>query len=364
MLPDYTNCITNIIASIEAHHGLAPLQKTHPVVDALLGEKHYRSIVLLLYDGLSVATLKEALPEDAFLLRQLHTTLSSVYPPTTTAAVTSLKSGLNPIQHGWIGWTMHLPSLDQNVDLFINRLQNDSQFASLDNAGMSLLPYTTFTSRLRAQGIDAVEISSYGDVVTSGRGEMAEAVIARCLSPGAHVIYAYDGNPDALMHEIGAHHPDVMTLVRTLNQEAEAFAQWLPEDALLLITADHGLVDAEYVMLSDYPEILDCMVRPYAVEGRTAAFFIKTGLRDRFKEVFTTALSNRFSLMTTSEFLASGLLGPGVMHPSLPAMLGDFIAIAKGNACLSMKPEYAGLVGVHAGFTEREMQVPLIVAKR
>ncbi|NLX83012.1 MAG: hypothetical protein GXZ04_04260 [Clostridiales bacterium] len=364
MLPDYTNCITNIIASLEAHYGLPPKQATHPVLDALLAKKPYRNIVLLLYDGLSIATLQEALGEDAFLRRHLRAALSSVFPPTTTAAVTSLKSGLNPLSHGWIGWTMHLTDIGQNVDLFTNRLQQDSRYASLDNAGMTLLPFTTFTSRLRRHaGLDALEISAHGDWVTRDRAAMYEAVIARTRQPGPHLIYAYDGNPDHLMHDMGTRHKDVLALVRTIDQEAAAFAASLPEDSLLLITADHGLVDAEYVALSDYPQILDCMMRPFTVEGRTAAFFIRPGMHDQFREAFTAALSDRFCLMTSNEFINSGLLGPGKEHPRLRGMLGDFIALALGNACLCMQPDHASLIGVHAGRTQREMEVPLIVAK-
>ena len=362
--PDYSNCITNIIASLEGYFGLKPLQSTHPVIDALLSKKPWRNIVLLLYDGLSMAALREALPAEAFLRRSVRAALSSVFPPTTTAAVTSLKSGLNPIQHGWIGWSMYLPALDQTVDLFPNRLQFTGEPPRMEEAGRTLLPYGHFLSRLREQaGIAAHEVSAHGDIPTDSREGMYQQVAALCQRPGQHMIYAYDGNPDHLMHEKGTRHPEVTAVIKAINQEAEAFAASLPEDSLLLITADHGLVDADFKYLCDYPQITDCLLRPYAVEGRAASFFTKDGMHKQFEQAFRRAFGQHFILMTTEEFLEEGFLGPGAEHPSLRTMLGDYMALATDSSCLAMQPGDYDMVGVHAGLTRAEMEVPLIVAR-
>lgn len=364
--PDYKNCITNIIASIEGYFGLTPLQTTHPDTDALLSRKPWRNIVLLLYDGLSVAALKDALPEDAFLRRRLRATLSSVFPPTTTAAVTSLKSGLNPVSHGWIGWSMYLPALNQTVDLFPNRLQFTGEPPSLEKAGQTLLPYSHFLNRLREEaGISAHEVSPHGDIPTvpGDREDIYRQVTAICKRPGQHMIYAYDGNPDHLMHEKGTRHPEVLAVIQAINQEVEAFAAGLPEDSLLLITADHGLVDADYKYLSLHPDITDCLLRPYAVEGRAASFFIKEGMHKQFEQAFRRAFQEHFILMTTEEFLEKGFLGPGSPHPDLRPMLGDYMALAIDNSCLAMQPGNYDMVGVHAGLTRGEMEVPLIVGE-
>lgn len=364
--PDYNNCITNIIASLEGYFGLKPLQATHPDTDTLLAKKPFRNIVLLLYDGLSIAALKDCLPEDAFLRRQKRATLSSVFPPTTTAAVTSLKSGLNPIAHGWIGWSMFLPALNETVDLFPNRLQHAGTPASIEEAGRTLLPYSHFLNRLReAAGISAHEVSPHGDIPTDplDRGDMYQKIAALCRRPGQHMIYAYDGNPDHLMHEKGTRHPEVLAVIQAINEEAEALAASLPEDSLLLITADHGLVDADYLYLSDYPEIGITLKRPFSVEGRSASFFIKEGMHRQFERAFRQAFQNRFLLLTTEEFLAGGYLGPGQTHPSLRSMLGDYMALALDNSCLAMTPKHFTMVGVHAGLTRTEMEVPLIVGR-
>lgn len=364
--PDYSNCITNIIASIEGYFGLKPLQTTHPDTDALLSKKPWRNIVLLLYDGLSVAALKDALPEDAFLRRRLRATLSSVFLPTTTAAVTSLKSGLNPIEHGWIGWSMYLPVLDQTVDLFPNRLQFTGEPPRMEQAGRTLLPYSHFLSRLREQaGIAAHEVSPHGDIPTipGDREDIYRQVTALCQRPGQHMIYAYDGNPDHLMHEKGTRHPEVLEVIQAINQEVAALAGALPEDSLLLITADHGLVDADFKYLCDHPQITDCLLRPYAVEGRAASFFIRDGMHKQFEQAFRRAFQEHFILMTTEEFLEKGFLGPGTAHPDLRTMLGDYMALATDSSCLAMQPGDYDMVGVHAGLTRAEMEVPLIVAR-
>ena len=177
------------------------------------------------------------------------------------------------------------------------------------------------------------------------------------------MIYAYDGNPDHLMHEKGTRHPEVLAVIQAINQEVEAFAAGLPEDSLLLITADHGLVDADYKYLCDHPAITDCLLRPFSVEGRAASFFIREGMHKPFEQAFRRAFQEHFILMTTEEFLEKGFLGPGAEHPSLRTMLGDYMALAIDNSCLAMQPGNYDRVGVHAGLTRGEMEVPLIVGE-
>jgi hypothetical protein len=64
--------------------------------------------------------------------------------------------------------------------------------------------------------------------------------------------------------------------------------------------------------------------------------------------------------MTHKEFMESGLLGDGVPHPRSEGFVGDFVAISTDEYCLDDVRKDDVLVGVHAGITKEEMEVPLI----
>jgi len=103
---DYNNSLLALIASVQKHYGVPTSHKTLKTLDDLL-EKNYKNVVVMLFDGLGTAVLKKHLPEEAFLRRHLKETISSVFPPTTVAATVTLGSGLSPIEHGWLGWSLY-----------------------------------------------------------------------------------------------------------------------------------------------------------------------------------------------------------------------------------------------------------------
>ena len=86
--PEYDHSLLSLISSILTHYGVQTPHKTLPELDRLL-VKPYKNIVVMLFDGMGTAILENHLPPDAFLRRHLNTTLSSVFPPTTTAATVS-----------------------------------------------------------------------------------------------------------------------------------------------------------------------------------------------------------------------------------------------------------------------------------
>ncbi|HNC62198.1 MAG TPA: alkaline phosphatase family protein, partial [Rhodocyclaceae bacterium] len=106
MLPDYDGgSILNLIASIGRTCGgrfpdYAPL--------SLVPEHSFaraRRLLLIVIDGLGDALLREA-GQGTRLAAHRVGGLTSVFPSTTAAAVTTLMSGLAPAAHGLTGWHM------------------------------------------------------------------------------------------------------------------------------------------------------------------------------------------------------------------------------------------------------------------
>ena len=116
--PDYKNSILALSNSLLKKYGV---KTKHPSLKSLDQKiKPYKNVILMIFDGLGMNILNQHLKENDFLRKHLFQELSSVYPPTTVAATTSIHSGLAPIEHGWIGWMQYFKEYDRVIELFRN----------------------------------------------------------------------------------------------------------------------------------------------------------------------------------------------------------------------------------------------------
>ena len=139
------------------------------------------------------------------------------------------------------------------------------------------------------------------------------------------------------------------------------------EDTLLIVSADHGEIDVEEIYLNSYPDLCDMLLRPLSLEARFVTFFVKSDKIKVFASEFNQLLGHDFKLYSKKEFMDSGLLGNGKMHPQIPKFLGDFVAISIGNKNLRYSTgerEFNVLKADHAGISEQEMYVPLILVEK
>lgn len=356
--PDARMSIAALACAILRHFG-APAP--NPVCPALAGylENASRNVVLLLLDGLGQNILTRHLPPDSFLRRHQVDTLSSVFPPTTTAAATALETGLFPSQSGWLGWSVFWPPLGKNVALYANTTDDGSQAAE-EHIGETYLPVQQITQIIREQtGICAVSISEQGDIYAKTLKEVLAEISRVCQQPGQHFIYAYVNEPDHTLHRSGCC--------------AEAVRQWLLDaeeqlksldcpDTLFLLTADHGFIDVDPLCLEDYPELEDTLLRKPSIEPRALNLFLKPGREQDFLTLWKQIMGDSYTLYTKAQVLEQNLFGPDPYHPMLEEMLGDYLAVANTPLTLFPNPSYLRFMkATHGGMTPEELTVPLII---
>jgi hypothetical protein len=86
----------------------------------------------------------------------------------------------------------------------------------------------------------------------------------------------------------------------------------------------------------------------------------KLSKKQKFEVLFNEYFSNDFDLYTKEDVINSNLFGKGKENEIFRDILGDYLAIAKTNKTLL----YGGseiLKSQHAGYTDDEIYVPLIV---
>jgi predicted AlkP superfamily pyrophosphatase or phosphodiesterase len=361
-VPDYSNSILSVSSSILHHYDVKDCSHPgQPLVDAAL-KRNPRNVVLMLFDGMGLNLLQQHLPEDSFLRSHMQTTVSSVFPPTTVAATTSIQSGLSPAEHGWLGWTLYFKEVQDNVSTFSNKLVSTGKPASKVHLAEQYMPYVNVCDRIMNvhPEVKAENVSWMSHYHTFSVGSSCRRVKKILKQPGQHYIYCYWINPDHLIHTYGVTSQQVHDNILKINRQTEQLCSQL-KDTTVIILADHGVIDTKWVYLEDHPELMDLLLREPSMETRAASLFIKAGKQEEFKEKFQSAFGDKFALLTREEVLKRQLFGPGETNARINEFVGDYIAIATGDTSLNTHHKDYELIGMHAGLTTEELTVPLII---
>jgi len=363
--PNYSNSIMSITNSLLKYYGEKPHHATLPIVDELL-EKKYKNVALLIMDGMGMNVLEKNLPENAFLRKHIKAEISSVFPPTTTAATTSILTGKTPAEHGWIGWSCYFKEVDKCIDLFSNHESGTSVPASEEHQSFKHLSYDNIFDVLGNKVRTCAVWPFSEEYFANTMEDICEQVKRLCDEDGEKFIYAYHYQPDRNMHDFGVSSECIKEMMKDYDNQLEMLVNEA-SDTLFLISADHGMADITMKCVEDYPQINDALIRHISVEPRCCSLYVKDEYLSEFPNIFNETFPDKFLLFTHDEFLQSGLLGGGEQHLKVEDFIGDYVAVAVSDIALWYKDvngEYHDFKGAHAGLTEEEWAVPLIVVEK
>ena len=140
----------------------------------------------------------------------------------------------------------------------------------------------------------------------------------------------------------------------------------MPDDAALLVTADHGMLDvpaSTRVDLDRTPELGDG-VRLLAGEPRARYVHTEDGAADDVLARWRAVLGDRAWVASRDEAIASGVFGP--VDDALAARIGDVVALARGTWAMTAterEPGPSRLIGFHGSLTATELAIPLLAAR-
>lgn len=357
IMPDYENCIANLPNSILKKFGVETVGNTLPLLDKYL-EKDYRNIVVFLLDGMGKVLMERHLSEDGAFRFHLKGIYKSTFLSTTVAATTSVLSGYAPCEHSWLGWDCYYPQIDKSVTVFLNTISGTEEPAADYNVAMTYTPYMDILQRINDAGKKACYALPFVPPFPDSFDKVCDRVRELCKEPEQKYIYAYWNEPDGLLHRNGCGAEVVGNEMLRMEKEISRLAKE-HEDTLFVITADHGHIDSDSVVITDYPQICECFERMPSLEPRVLTLFIKKGKEKQFEEEFNKEFGDKFLLITTEEAIEKRLFGTGKPHELFRQMLGNYLAIATDN--LSIYNDEEIWVSMHGSLTEDEMLIPLIV---
>lgn len=357
---NYDNCLTNVTNSILKYFNIPTYHKTLEDLDKILEKKNYKNIVLLLYDGMGANILDRLLTKDIFLIKNKVKNIHSVFPATTTACTTSILSGLNPCEHGWLGWDLYFKDINETVTMFLNTKKDTNIAVSTENISEKYFPYTSIIELINKH-YKAYKLVPFGNESYKDIDDMYKQIMSLCQKDEKKFIYAYSDEPDKTIHDEGTNSKKVIELLEKINEDTKKLCESLNNDTLIIITADHGHINSQSITLSNYPDIFNLLKQDISIEGRACAFFIKEGKTKEFETLFNKHFGNDFLLYTKDEVIKNKIFGPGKENKRFKESLGDYLAIAIKDKYFRYNETSTKLTSMHAGITEDEVLVPLII---
>jgi len=378
IMPNYEHCILNTITSILKYYKVDTPYSSLKSLDQKLNKK-YKNIILLILDGMGEHILKDLSPEGYFLNNKIDC-VTSVCPSTTTAALTTYYSGKPPYETGWIGWSQYFKEYGRTIDMFSHKESYLGQMPDYSrlNVFNSIMKYPTIFERIEeaSPNIKAYEITplyserrSKRTLTADNLEELVNHIEVLCKNPDEKFIMAYSDNPDGLLHKYGTSSSEVQKFIQDAEGKILNLYSNLPDDTLLIISADHGHKEIEkaYTLL-DYPEIQECLIIPAYLECRAVAFWVKEEMKKEFEQRFNKIFKNEFLLLGKQEFLEKNFLGIGQKHPKIDDFIGNYIALSTSSSMIRIESFLAEgkpiKKSTHCGLTKYEMEVPVIVIEK
>jgi len=370
-------------------YGGGSLSDVMPSVAAALGEEGFENLlqlpaarraVVVLVDGLGSRLLKRfgghAPTLRAASRSGLPTSIDTVFPTTTAAALTSLVTGLPPARHGIVGYDAFDPALRRVVN------QLGGWPGDLEPESWQAEP--TVFERLEGRRT----------VVTVSRPKFRSSPLTRAglrggrfleaNTPGARVrctldtlrehrdalVYLYWDELDKAGHAHGVDSAQWLHALEELDSSLKRLAAGVGQGTLLLVTGDHGMVDVPVSGRVDYslhPELL-AGVEHTAGEPRGVQLHFAPDADEDVRAATRAAWEDRFGsrawVLSRDEALAAGWFGPS-LRQGVRERIGDLIVAAHGDLALydgrRAAPHAFSMVGQHGSLTQAERRVPLLL---
>ena len=312
--------------------------------------------------------------------------LTSTYPSETAAAITTLHTGRQPVEHGVLGWEQYLPSSGLQVEPLPGRIVDGPTLdtATTEFDPTELLDVRTVYDHLSEAGVEstvvhpyAISGSPFDELVTAGArrsnydtvAELAVEARIALERPGHSYVVAYLPQIDTLSHHRGTktdhYAPTVTMLASAIERELERIDPDVAAETLVLITADHGHLDTEPGVGLDLERFLGPLTDALlCVDGnrrrptggaRNVHLWVEDDRVDEVRDGIRTDGDAR--AWTRGESVAIGLFGDDEPSTRFEERCGD-VVFTHLEQCVWDDQRRFSHVGVHGGLHPDEMLVP------
>jgi hypothetical protein len=333
-----------------------------------------RRVAVLLIDGLGADLVRahaDLVPTLAALSSPVGD-LSAPCPSTTPVSLATLGTGLPPGSHGILGFVTDVPGAGRTL--------NHVQWADDPDPDVWQAQRTVF-QQVEDAGVPATAVGPYayagsgltravyrGATYTGSvsHGDLCALVLRSLAATPRALVYGYIPELDLTGHVRGVDSASWRAQLAFIDRVVEELVAGLPDDAALLVTADHGMFDVPDVTRVDLdgePELADG-VRLLAGEPRARYVHTEPGAATDVLHRWQGVLGDRAWVATREDAVASGVFGP--VDDAVVERIGDVVALARGTWALTtprLEPGPSRLVAYHGSLTATELAIPLLAVR-
>lgn len=323
--------------------------------------------ILFLIDGLGALSLAEfhSFAPNISSLESVAN-LTSEFPSTTATSLTSVGTGLQPAEHGMLGYTVRIPYSD-------NRLLNALKWDSRVDPVIWQSRATLFEQGAKF-GIESFNISAER---YAGSG-FTEAALRGATFLGANTfdrmidhlriatkkrptfIYLYINDIDAAGHEFGVGSEEWLEALTMADDFVGLVRANLPAGVRFTITSDHGMLNAQEKIMIDGELMRDVIL--VGGEPRARHIYIAEGRELQVQSTWQQRLEEKAEVLLKSQAIEQHLFGAKPTPQTLERM-GDLVVLARDELVLiepARKHLEGAMVGHHGGATDIERSIPLV----
>ena len=372
-------------------------------IQDIFEKKSYKTVIFFFIDGLGWR-FYEQFKEHPFFIElakygQIEK-ITSQFPSTTAAHVTTWHTGLPVGASGVYEWQYYEPLLDSIFAPLLFSYAGTSARETAQESGIApgeFYPRENIYPALSALGVDAhifqhnaFTPSSYSDILMQGAKVHGYKTISEALTnlrlmlaepAGLRYLAFYFGDVDTILHKYGPEsaqaNAEIETLLDTLlNRFLLPLSQHLPGETLFLLTADHGQVEVD-------PATCVYLNRDPAFEGvekyfkrnqagyplvpagnvRDMFLYIKDDLLDEARDFLASRLTGIADVVATQTLIEAGYFGSSISETFL-ARVGNLVILPYRYQSVWWYEEgkfEQKHYGHHGGLTAQEMEIPLFI---
>lgn len=367
-------------------------------VRGYLASGQYDAVVLFLVDGFGWRFIERF--QDAPFVKRLTRDgtlekLTSQFPSTTAAHVTTIHTGLPVGESGVYEWFYYEPLVDRVIApllfSFAGELERDTLKSLVD--ARKLYPTKTLYNALRNSGVKShifgirdYTPSTYSNVVMKGAAlnsfkTLSEALVNLGIllekQTAPTYVHLYFDKIDGLCHEYGPDAPQTEAEIETFLLIMEHYFTRVfsgKKRILFLMTADHGSSEVDpqtTVFLNTDARFagVERFIRTNrsgellvpAGSARDMFLYIKDDLLDEAQGFLARRLEGKAEVVKVGELMEEGYFGPTI-SPQFRARVGNLVILSHRYESVwwYVKDKFEQrYYGHHGGLTPQEMEIPL-----
>lgn len=322
--------------------------------------------------------------------------ITSQFPSTTAAHVTTIHTGMDVGQTGVHEWYYYEPLVDRVIaPLLFSYADGSKGRGTLEKKVKpeALYPKGRFYPGLKARGVTSFNFgvrdhtpSKYGNVVMQGSEILSFRTLSEALvNIGSTLktqtqpayIHLYFDRIDGIAHEYGPNSPQVEAEIETFLLMMENYFDRFfggSKRILFLMTADHGVceVDPQTTVylntdweFSGFERFIRANRRGHLIvpagSARDMFLYIKKGMEDEAREFLAKRLEGRADVVKTEDLIAEGFFGSDV-SPRFRERAGNLVILPYRHESVWWyeKDKFEmQFLGHHGGLTPQEMETVL-----